>query len=60
MPDQKPYEHLTVINIEPAGEGTKMVVTIDPLHDEAWTEQYRDHRNQELSRLEAVISRRIL
>jgi uncharacterized protein YndB with AHSA1/START domain len=60
VPDQEPYEHLTVIDIEPAGEGTKMVVAIDPLHDEAWTEQYRDHRNQELSRLEAVISRRVL
>ena len=59
VPDQKPYEHLTVIDIEPAGERTKMVVTIDPLHDEAWTEQYRDHRNQELSCLEAVIRRRI-
>jgi uncharacterized protein YndB with AHSA1/START domain len=60
VPDQEPYEHLTVIDIEPAGEGTKMVVAIDPLHDEAWTVQYRDHRNQELSRLEAVISRRVL
>jgi hypothetical protein len=60
VPDQEPYEHLTVIDIEPAGERTKVVVTMDSLHDEAWTHEYRDHRSQELGNLEAAIRRRMI
>jgi uncharacterized protein YndB with AHSA1/START domain len=58
VPDQEPYEHLTVIDIDPAGERTNLVMTIDPLHDEAWTHEYRDHRANELDNLGAAISRR--
>jgi uncharacterized protein YndB with AHSA1/START domain len=58
VPDQEPYEHLTVIDIEPAGERTNVVMTINPLHDETWTQEYRDHRANELDNLEAAISRR--
>jgi uncharacterized protein YndB with AHSA1/START domain len=60
VPDQEPYEHLTVIDIEPAGERTTVVMTIDPLHDEVWTEEYCDHRNKELDNLEAAIRRRTM
>jgi uncharacterized protein YndB with AHSA1/START domain len=58
VPDQEPYEHLTVIDIESAGERTNVVMTINPLHDETWTQEYRDHRANELDNLEAAISRR--
>lgn len=58
VPDQEPYDHLTVIDIEPAGERTNVVMTINPLHDETWTQEYRDHRANELDNLEAAISRR--
>ena len=58
VPDQEPYEHLTVIDIEAAGDGTSLVMTINPLHDEAWTQEYRDHRAKEFDNLEAAISRR--
>lgn len=55
VPDQEPYEHLTVVDIEPADRRTKVVMTIDPLHDEAWSREYRDHRAYELDRLDAAI-----
>jgi uncharacterized protein YndB with AHSA1/START domain len=58
VPDHEPYEHLTTIDIEPAGNGTNVAMTIDPLHDDAWTQQYRDHRCHELDNLEAAIRRR--
>ena len=58
VPDHEPYEHLTVIDIESAGERTHVVMTIDPLHDEAWTQEYRDHRGLELDKLGAAIRRR--
>jgi uncharacterized protein YndB with AHSA1/START domain len=59
VPGQEPYEHLTVIDIKPAGDRTIVVMTLDPLHDEAWTQEYREHRSRELDNLEAAIGRRI-
>ena len=59
IPDQEPYEHLTTIDIEPAGDRTNVVMTIDPLHDETWTQEYRDHRDKELDNLDAAIRRRV-
>lgn len=58
VPDQEPYEHLTVIDVEPAGGRTDVVMTVDPLHDEIWTQEYRDHRDHELDNLEAALRRR--
>src|SRR5260221_8158842 len=36
VPGHEPYEHLTTVDIEPAGDRTNVVMTIDPLHDENW------------------------
>ncbi len=60
VPDHEPYEHLTVIDIEPAGDRTNVVMTLDPLHDESWNEEYRAHRGTELENLEAAIMRRTM
>jgi uncharacterized protein YndB with AHSA1/START domain len=58
VPDVEPYEHLTTVDIEPAGNGTRVVMTIEPLHDETWTQEYTAHRDSELSNLEAALRRR--
>jgi uncharacterized protein YndB with AHSA1/START domain len=58
VPDREPYEHLTTIDIEPAGYRTIVVMTVDPLHDETWTQQHRAHRGNELDNLAAAIRRR--
>ncbi|HEX6518493.1 MAG TPA: SRPBCC domain-containing protein [Streptosporangiaceae bacterium] len=58
VPGQEPYEHLTTIDVERAGDRTNVVMTIDPLHDETWTQGYRAHRGNELANLEAAIGRR--
>jgi uncharacterized protein YndB with AHSA1/START domain len=57
VPDHDPYEHLTTIDIEPAGDRTNVVMTLDPLHDETWTQEYRAHRGNELDKLAAAIRR---
>jgi uncharacterized protein YndB with AHSA1/START domain len=59
VPGQEPYEHLTIIDIEPAGDRTTLVMTLDPLHDETWTQGYNAHRGNELDNLEAALRRRI-
>ena len=58
VPGHEPYEHLTTIDIEPAGDRTNVVLTVDPLHDETWTEGYCAHRGNELDNLEAAAIRR--
>jgi uncharacterized protein YndB with AHSA1/START domain len=60
VPDQPPYEHLTVIDIQPAGDRTNLVMTLDPLHDDTWTEEYSAHRANELDNLGAAIRRRTM
>jgi uncharacterized protein YndB with AHSA1/START domain len=58
IPDQEPYEHLTTIDIQPAGEHTNLVMTLAPLHDAAWTQEYAAHRSNELDNLAVAIRRR--
>jgi uncharacterized protein YndB with AHSA1/START domain len=58
VPDHEPYEHLTTIDVESAGDRTNVVVTVDPLHDDNWTQQHRAHRGNELDNLGAAIRRR--
>ena len=60
MPGHEPYEHLMTIDIEPAGDRTNVVMTVDPLHDETWTQQHRAHRGSELDNLGAAIRRRAM
>jgi uncharacterized protein YndB with AHSA1/START domain len=60
VPDQEPYEHLTVIDLEPAGDRTNVIMTLDPLHDQSWTQEYRAHRGNELDNLEAAVKRRAI
>jgi uncharacterized protein YndB with AHSA1/START domain len=57
VPGREPYEHLTTVDIEPVGDRTKVVMTVDPLHDETWTRQHRAHRGEELDHLEAAVKR---
>jgi uncharacterized protein YndB with AHSA1/START domain len=57
VPGHEPYEHLTVIELEQTEAGTTVVMTLDPLHDEGWTQEYRAHRANELDKLEAVVRR---
>lgn len=57
VPDQEPYEHLTVIDIEPVGDRTRVIMTLDPLRDDTWTQGYCAHRAEELGSLEALLRR---
>jgi hypothetical protein len=41
VPGREPHEHLTTIDIESAGDRTNVVIALDALHDQAWTQQHR-------------------
>jgi uncharacterized protein YndB with AHSA1/START domain len=58
VPDEEPYEHLTVVDLTPANDGVRVVMTVEPLHDQVWTERLLAGRANELDNLETVIAQR--
>ncbi|MDR6970578.1 SRPBCC domain-containing protein [Leifsonia shinshuensis] len=58
VPDHEPYEQLTVVDLEPAGEGTRVVMQVEELHDDVWTERLLAGRANELDNLEQLVSAR--
>jgi uncharacterized protein YndB with AHSA1/START domain len=58
VPDREPYEHRTVVDLTPADDGVRVVMTVEPLHDEVWTERLLAGRSNELDNLAAVVERR--
>ena len=55
VPDHAPYEHLTVVDLEPVDGGTRITMTVDPMHDEVWTERIVAGRANELDNLVALV-----
>ncbi|MGN7798817.1 SRPBCC family protein [Leifsonia sp. 22587] len=58
VPDHEPYEQLTVVDLEPAGEGTRVVMQVEELHDDVWTERLLAGRANELDNLAQLVSAR--
>ena len=57
VPDHEPYEHLTVVQLTPNGQGTTVTMDVEPLHDEVWTERLLGGRANELDNLAALVAR---
>jgi uncharacterized protein YndB with AHSA1/START domain len=55
VPDHEPYEHLTVVDLAPTAEGTQVTMTVEPLHDDVWTQRLLAGRAMELDQLAAVL-----
>ena len=51
VPDHEPYEHLTVVDIDPDGQGSRVTMTIGPMHDAEWTGRLVAGRENELENL---------
>lgn len=56
VPGVEPYAFGTVVELLPAGSGTDVVMTVDELHDDVWTERLVEGRTNELDNLGAVLS----
>jgi uncharacterized protein YndB with AHSA1/START domain len=56
VPNHEPYEFLTVVDLEQIGERTKVVMTVDRMHDEVWTGRLVAGRENELENLRKVIA----
>jgi uncharacterized protein YndB with AHSA1/START domain len=55
VPGVEPYEHGTLIELEPEGDGVRVVETIEPLHDDKWTQRLIAGRQNELANLARLL-----
>jgi uncharacterized protein YndB with AHSA1/START domain len=55
IPGVEPYDFLTVVEIRPSGDGVHIVMTMDAMHDEEWTQRLTAGRGNELDNLGRVI-----
>ena len=56
VPEHAPYWFLTVVDFEPVGEGTRVVMTVDRMHDDVWTGRLIAGRENELENLRKVLA----
>jgi len=57
VPGVAPYQELTVVDLTPSGDGVRVAMTMEPLHDEVWTERLKMGRENELDNLGRIIDR---
>ena len=57
VPDVDPYEHLTGVDFHPDAKGVRVVMTIEPMHDDVWTQRLVAGRENELDNLGRLIAR---
>ncbi|WP_285114294.1 SRPBCC domain-containing protein [Leifsonia sp. fls2-241-R2A-40a] len=55
VPDHEPYEQLTVVDLEPAAGGTRIVMQVEDMHDDVWTERLVTGRANELENLGRLV-----
>lgn len=55
VPGVPAYWHPTLVEIEPEGDGVRVVMTIDRLHDDEWTQRLVMGRTNELDNLGKVV-----
>ncbi|BCJ37284.1 hypothetical protein Athai_47870 [Actinocatenispora thailandica] len=56
VPDHEPYEQLTEIELAPVEDGTRIVMRVEPMHDEEWTGRLVAGRTNELDNLARLVA----
>ncbi|BDZ44576.1 SRPBCC family protein [Naasia aerilata] len=51
VPDHEPYDHLTTVDLVAVEGGTRVIMTIEPMHDDEWTGRLVAGRTNELENL---------
>ena len=57
IPGVAPYDATAVVELEATAQGTRLVLTLDPMHDETWTQRAVMGWESELGRLARVLKR---
>ena len=58
VPGVEPYEHLTVVSFQQVSGGVRTVMTIEPMHDDEWTQRLVAGRVNELDNLAKLLAAR--
>ena len=58
VPGVAPYDAATVVELHPSGQGVRLVLTIDAMHDEHWTKMAVMGWESELGKLAKVLAQR--
>lgn len=56
IPGVEPYEFLTTVELEPTDAGVRVVMTVDAMHDDVWTQRLSQGRENELANLATIVS----
>jgi uncharacterized protein YndB with AHSA1/START domain len=56
VPGVKPYTISNRVELEPVAGGTKLLLTVEPLHDAEWTARLVAGRNSQFDKLEALLA----
>ena len=57
VPGVDPYQELTVVDLTPSGDSVRVVMTMEPMHDEEWTQRLVMGRENELANLARILDR---
>ena len=55
VPGVEPYDVCTVVEFQATAAGVKLVITVDAMHDEVWTERARAGNESQLRKLDALL-----
>jgi uncharacterized protein YndB with AHSA1/START domain len=58
VPGVEPYDVATVVELRAVGEGVKMTLTFDAMHDAQWSEQARAGHESQLRKLDVLLAAR--
>ena len=58
VPGLDPYKELTVVDLTPSGDSVRVVMTMEPLHEDVWTQRLMMGRENELDNLAKLIDRK--
>lgn len=58
VPGVEPYEVATLVELQAVGEGVRMVLTFDAMHDDQWTAQARAGHESQLRKLDVALAGR--
>ncbi|MGZ6142438.1 MAG: SRPBCC family protein [Myxococcales bacterium] len=57
VPEVKPYDVATSVELQPVRGGVRMLINVDGMHDELWTDRARMGWESQLGRLESTLTR---
>lgn len=58
VPGVAPYDVTTTVELAAAADGVRLTVTVDAMHDEAWTERARAGYESQMRKLDALVAER--